>query len=115
MAAAGWPRAAQRVLLVAGAGLLVFSLLASRREATTPAESAVPDDPSIDVRIDLNSASAADLEALPGIGTALASRIVAEREARGPFRGAEDLERVPGVGRRLAAQLRPLVTCGTAP
>jgi competence ComEA-like helix-hairpin-helix protein len=111
----GWPRASQRVLLAAAAALLAFSLLSARRDARTPPESPVPDDPRIEVRIDVNAAPAADLEALPGIGAALAARIVADREARGPFRSAEELVRVPGVGRKLAAQLRPLVSCGALP
>ena len=111
----GWPRASQRVLLAAAAGLLVFSLLTARREARTPLESPVRDDSGIEVRIDLNAAPAADLEALPGIGAALAARIVADRERRGPFRSADDLERVPGVGRKLAVKLRPLVSCGAVP
>lgn len=109
---AGWPRASQRVLLAGAAALLAFSLFAARREARTPPSLPVPDDPRIEVRIDLNAATAPDLEALPGIGAALAARIVADRAARGPFRDAGDLARVPGVGEGLAAQLRPLVTCG---
>lgn len=110
-----WPRASQRVLLVAAAGLLAFSLVSARKAARMPPEVAVPDDPGMEVRIDLNTASAPDLEALPGIGAVLAARIVADREARGRFRSVEDLVRVPGVGERVAAQLRPLVSCGRPP
>jgi competence protein ComEA len=113
--AAVWPRASQRVLLAGAAALLVFSLLSARRDARTSPETPASDDRRIGVRIDLNTAPAADLEALPGIGAALAARIVADREARGPFGSADDLARVPGVGGKLAAQLRPLVACGAAP
>ena len=112
MTPAGWPRASQRVLLAGAAALLAFTLFAAQRAARTPLESPVPDDPALEVRIDLNAATAAELEALPGIGAALAARIVAEREARGGFRSVDDLERVPGVGEKLVGRLRPLVTCG---
>ena len=54
--------------------------------------------------LDPNLASAAELEALPGIGPALAQRIVDDREARGPFASTAELARVPGIGPvRLAA------------
>jgi competence ComEA-like helix-hairpin-helix protein len=109
---AGWPPATQRVLLSGAAALLAFTLFAAQRPARTPRESPVPDDPALEVRIDVNTAPAAELEALPGIGAALAARIVAERTARGAFRSVEDLVRVPGVGEKLAERLRPLVTCG---
>ena len=110
---AGWPPATQRVLLAGSAALLAFTLFAAQRAARTPLESPVPDDPVLEVNIDLNAAAAAELEALPGIGAALAARIVAEREARGGFRSVEDLTRVPGVGKKLVERLRPLVACGT--
>ncbi len=55
--------------------------------------------------VPVNRASAAELECLPGIGAALAERIVADRTRRGPFRQLKDLERVPGIGPRLAERL----------
>lgn len=60
--------------------------------------------------INLNTASTSDLERLPGIGPALAERIVADRQRNGPFRRIEDLDRVPGIGPTLLARLRPLVS-----
>ena len=48
--------------------------------------------------VDINRAGAAELVALPGVGPALAARIVASREADGPFRSVDDLRRVPGIG-----------------
>jgi len=58
-------------------------------------------------RIDLDRASAEELARLPGIGPALATRIVTYREAHGPFGSLEALDRVPGVGPTLLAVLRP--------
>lgn len=49
-------------------------------------------------RVDLNRATAAELEALPGIGPVLAERIVEHREAKGPFEEPGDLRGVSGIG-----------------
>ncbi len=59
--------------------------------------------------LNVNTANAEGLQTLPGIGPALAERIVAEREARGPFRTPEDLLRVPGIGPKRWERIRPLV------
>jgi competence protein ComEA len=106
----GWSGPAQRVLLVAAGLLLALTLAAARRAALTPPALPVADDPAIDLRLDLNAAAAAELEALPGVGPALAARILAHRGAHGPFRSVGDLANVPGIGEKLAARLRPLVT-----
>jgi competence ComEA-like helix-hairpin-helix protein len=60
-----------------------------------------------DERIDADRASAAALARLPRVGLALAKRIVADREAHGPFGGLAGLDRVPGVGPGLLAALGP--------
>jgi competence protein ComEA len=65
--------------------------------------------PSADTPLDLNSATAAQLEALPGIGPSLASAILAERDRAGGFRRVDDLRRVRGIGDARFAQIRPLV------
>jgi competence ComEA-like helix-hairpin-helix protein len=60
--------------------------------------------------LNVNRATAVELEGLPGIGPALARRIVADREARGPFATLEALDRIPGIGPGLVARLGRLVT-----
>jgi competence protein ComEA len=60
--------------------------------------------------ININTASAAELDALPGIGAVLAQRIIDDRQANGPYASVDDLERVRGIGPALLASLRPLVT-----
>jgi competence protein ComEA len=60
--------------------------------------------------ISLNQASASTLEDLPGVGPALASRIVDWREANGGFKTKEDLLNVAGIGDKLFASVKELVT-----
>jgi competence protein ComEA len=57
--------------------------------------------------LDLNAATTAELDALPGIGPVLAARIVEHRRLHGSFRSVEELLSVPGIGPRLLARLRP--------
>lgn len=64
--------------------------------------------------VDLDRADSAALDALPGIGPALAARIVADREVNGPFGSLEALERVRGIGPALARRLEPAVTFSTS-
>ncbi|MEY4275692.1 MAG: hypothetical protein RIS26_155 [Actinomycetota bacterium] len=59
--------------------------------------------------IHLNKASVSELDALPGIGPTLASRIVDWREANGLFRSVGDLRNVAGIGDRLFAGVKDLV------
>jgi len=59
--------------------------------------------------LDLNTATAAELDRLPGIGPTLAGAIVQYRDQNGPFRSVEELLNVPGIGPTRFAQLRPLV------
>jgi competence protein ComEA len=54
----------------------------------------------------LNSATARQLDSLPGIGPARAAAIIRDREKRGPFPSVEALERVPGINPALVARLR---------
>lgn len=60
--------------------------------------------------IDLNRATPAELDALPGIGPATAAAIVAHRDANGPFAAVDDLEQVRGIGPAKLDVIRPLVT-----
>lgn len=59
--------------------------------------------------VNLNRATADELVALPGIGASTAAKIVADREANGPFRAIEDLKRVSGIGDKKFEALRELV------
>ncbi|WP_336642880.1 helix-hairpin-helix domain-containing protein [Microbacterium sp. MMO-113] len=65
--------------------------------------------PPGDGTVDLNTADQAALEELPGIGPALAERIVAWREDNGRFRTVDDLLAVPGIGEKALEGLRDAV------
>lgn len=66
--------------------------------------------PARGAKVNLNTASAAELETLPGIGPELARRIVEHRASRGPFSRVEQLDAVKGIGPKLLEKVRPLVT-----
>ena len=63
-----------------------------------------------DGRISVNSASAAQIEQLPGVGPVLAQRIVEYRDAHGSFAQLRDLLNVPGIGDAKYAQLADMAT-----
>ncbi|HWI30398.1 MAG TPA: ComEA family DNA-binding protein [Microbacterium sp.] len=63
-----------------------------------------------DGRVNLNSATEADLDTLPRIGPAMAQRIIQWRDANGRFTSVEDLLAVPGIGDKMLETLRALVT-----
>jgi len=63
-------------------------------------------------RVNINSATAAELESLPGIGKVTAQRIIAFREANGPFHSVDDLVQIEGISTRTVESLRDLVTTG---
>jgi len=58
------------------------------------------------MKIDINHANAIEWQVVPGIGPALAGKIIAEREGGGSFLTIEDLERVNGIGPRTIDNIR---------
>ncbi len=60
--------------------------------------------------VNLNTASEAQLTLLPGVGEAVARRIITFREQHGPFQRPEDLMNVQGIGERTFGKLRPHLT-----
>ena len=61
-------------------------------------------------RVSLSSATAADLDGLPGIGPVTAQKILDYRAEHGGFRSIDDLDAIPGIGPARVEQLRDLVT-----
>ena len=78
-----------------------------------PTRSAPPRLPPVPV--DVDRASASELEALPRIGPALAKRIIEDRDSRGPFGSLDGFQRVRGVGPAMAAALSGSVTFSGTP
>ncbi len=86
--------------------------VASRKEPTgkpTALRTGGKKEPPANTRIDVNKASSAELQRLPGVGPVLAGRIIAERE-KSPFRSPEDLRRVSGIGAKTLEKLRPFIS-----
>ena len=90
------------VFLSAGEG----DTVAVTTEAEAPQEDLTPDF----TPLDLNTATAAELTELPGIGEKLAERIVAYREANGPFTSVEEIMEVDGIGEGKFADLEGRIT-----
>jgi competence protein ComEA len=111
----GWNTWALRFLLVAAAmGLfpacakLPRKISAGKQQSTASPAAHVT---AINTKqININTASAAELERLPGVGKVLAARIVAHRENYGPFRRLEELIIVRGISDRKFREMRALIT-----
>lgn len=115
-------------VLVAGcAGTAELCLAAQSTTQNRVATSAVPPAPAVKlgapprtlpsqtVTVNLNTATAAELERLPGIGARVAARIVAYRQKSGGFKKSEELMNVPGIGEKAFLKLRGQVTVTSAP
>ena len=95
-------------------------LLVLSRQAQAPLEPGVVVETEVEVPqdevappfepVDLNTADAAELDTLPGIGESLAGRIIAYREANGPFGSIEEIMEVSGIGEAKFAELEDRVT-----
>ena len=95
--------------LVVFSSLLALPALAApqgKGPATTGAKSTAV--------VNINTASASDFEALPGIGAKTATRIVDYRQKNGPFKKVEELMNVRGIGEKNFLKLKPQLTVAAA-
>ena len=74
--------------------------------ALSPAAPAAAAPAAADARVDINSADAAELRTLPGIGRRRAERILAHRRQFGPFESVDALAEVSGIGAKLVERIR---------
>jgi competence ComEA-like helix-hairpin-helix protein len=91
------------------------SLPAAPDRAIRPTEPGAAPEKSafgIDGRLDLNRASADELDGLPGVGPKTAERILEDRRVHGPFKKPRDLTRVKGIGPKTLERILPHVTVG---
>jgi competence protein ComEA len=68
-----------------------------------------PGAPPAGTVVNINTADATALDALPGVGPSTAAKIVADREANGPFASADDLGRVSGIGPKKLEALKDFI------
>ena len=85
--------------------------VARSESASRPPEKSGRSTPAVaEPPLDLNRATVDELTRLPGVGSAMATRIVQARESSGRFASVDDLRRVKGVGAARLDRLRPLLT-----
>jgi competence protein ComEA len=102
-------RAPNVVMVAALAVVLLAAGSMSLHQAASP-EKADSDGTAVEHKVDINRAGVDELTAIPGIGTALAERIVDFRDQHGPFGRVEDLLKVKGIGEKSFQKIRPYVT-----
>jgi competence protein ComEA len=93
-------------VMVMAAGWIGRSSVVSAQDTKPPA--------STGALLNLNAATAADLEKLPGVGPAMATRILEYRQKSGGFKKIEELMNVQGIGEKNFLRLKPLITIAPA-
>lgn len=98
-----------------GSGTVTLAVPAQMQTAPTAAATAaaetVPKE-TVSFPVNINTADADTLTALPGIGQVLAERILAYRRRNGPFRVIEEITKVEGIGEKKAEAILELITVG---
>jgi competence protein ComEA len=90
--------------------LLVVGLSGPAVAQEKPSRPARPAAPTASAPLDLNTATAAQLEQLPGIGARTAQLIVEHRQKTGGFKKVEELMNIKGIGEKSFLKIKPLVT-----
>ena len=106
------------LFLIATALILALSpcaTQATQKEGSAPptqqsATTAPAAEPAVSAKVNINTANAAELEKLPGIGAKIAEEIVKHRDAHGPFKSTDELKTVKGVGDKKYEALKDKIT-----
>jgi len=83
---------------------------AAAQQKSTPKSTSAKGAPTASAPLNINTATLAQLETLPGLGRAVAERIVEYRDKNGNFKKVEDLMNVKGIGEKSFLKLKPLIT-----
>lgn len=104
-----WDKPAKAETTTKSAGSTTAPVRQTEPAQPDAAELAFPEEaePEISYPLDLNAATAEELETLPGVGAILAERIVSYREAVGGFQTLEELQQVNGIGSGIYSQIAP--------
>ncbi len=93
----------------------VSALMAGMPHVQAASQAAAKNEAKPPAIVNLNTATAAELESLPGIGARVAARIVDYRQKNGPFKKIEELMNVQGVGEKSFLKLRSQITVAAKP
>jgi competence protein ComEA len=89
---------------------LVVSISTHAQPVSAQAADHAPARTAATAMVNLNTATAADFEGLPGIGAKTAARIIEYRQKNGPFKKVEELMNVRGIGEKNFLKLKPQLT-----
>jgi comEA protein len=108
------------VTLVVGSGITLYKrthpqfapeLVVEKREVNFPSQAQFSShQESKEMKININQATAAQLQLLPGVGPVLSERIIKYRESQGRFEKIEDLMQVQGIGPKTFQQVKDLLS-----
>ena len=97
------------LIVIAGSFILAHGSSAAQGNSTTRSAPK----PAFAGTVNINTASAADLEALPGVGAKMAGRIIEYRQKNGPFKKVEELMNVQGIGEKNFLKIKNQLTVGS--
>jgi len=102
------------VLSIAAVVFLAGALPSAAAPGQTSTRAQSASKPSLTTIVNINTASASELDALPGIGAKTAALIVEYRQKNGPFKKVEELMNVRGIGEKNFLKLKPQITVSAA-
>jgi competence protein ComEA len=98
-----------RISVVLGCALAALMAVAPTMATAQEKAAKSKPAPAVSTPVNLNTATAADLQALPGVGAATARLIIEHREKNGGFKKIEELMNIKGIGEKSFLKLKPMV------